>query len=396
MQLNVSPTTVSIAWGLLRKQKMVTGYKRSGIWVSNTSGPRAERVKETDDTVIGDMLDLRWAFPDPALLPSYEKALQSSISVGGLNSYDNTPIIPELEQQIRKNWPYSADAMLVANSASDGLGMLLQGLLLPGSVVAVEAPTLLILLDLLDYLQIRVIPVQCDHEGPVPAELARALAQNPVAFIYQPRTHLLTGHSVSPDRMLYLTALLQNSNTLIIEHDSLDGLSAKPLVSLGNHYPERTFHIRSYAKSYGPDLRLAVISGCDKMVEQLYNFRHLSADWSSRFLQGALAWLLQDAETERLILHGRAIYDQRRSALVEALAKRGVFVGLHDGLSLWLEVPSEKQALSVLTEHGVSVMPGSRCGEISRPHIRVSTSRLPIDKVEVVADAIAQACRHIR
>lgn len=46
-QLGVSPATVSAAWAQLRKQKVLAGKGRSGVWVSsNTVMPRPIRFEK--------------------------------------------------------------------------------------------------------------------------------------------------------------------------------------------------------------------------------------------------------------------------------------------------------------------------------------------------------------
>ncbi|MDR3409721.1 MAG: aminotransferase class I/II-fold pyridoxal phosphate-dependent enzyme, partial [Formivibrio sp.] len=283
---------------------------------------------------------------------------------------------------------YPAAAFMATNGGFDGIQVSLQALLMPGSVVAIEDPTTARLLDILDNLGAHVVPVRCDEDGPMADSLAVALKQKPAAFIYQPRTHAISSHSVSATRLQALAQVLENTETLIVEDDGVGEVSSQPAMSLGSHYPDRTIHITSYSKSLGPDLRLAVLSSSQEIVEQIQAYRNFGASWSSRVLQDAVAWLLKDPASIAAVAHARNVYAERRQTLLHALQTRGIQVPGRDGLSAWINVPSEQFALVTLAVRGFAVFPGARFSLQSSSHIRVCTS-LPIQDVEALADGIA-------
>ncbi|MFC0228233.1 aminotransferase class I/II-fold pyridoxal phosphate-dependent enzyme [Serratia aquatilis] len=387
--LGVSPATVSAAWSQLRKQKVIAGTGRNGVWVcGNKLNPhpvRFERIGNFGKHIIADLM---LSVPDPQLLPNLAQPLLQGIQVDNLNSYQREPIVPQLEEAVSQSWPYQAAAFLAADGGFDGMHSTLQTLIEPGSVVAIEDPTAARLLDMLDNINAQVVPIACDDEGPLPYVLAEALHKKPAAFIYQPRTHSATGNSVSEQRWQELARLLENTSTLIVEDDGIGELSRHPVYSLGSRFPDRTIHVRSFSKAYGPDLRLAVLSGPKEMIRQIQSFRNFGAGWSSRILQQALAWLLTDAETQQRLEEARVIYAQRRESLRLALANRGLHLAEKDGLSLWLPVPSEQFALITLAARGIAVLPGERCRIGGQQHIRVSTSILLPEQVDTIADAL--------
>jgi DNA-binding transcriptional MocR family regulator len=388
--LGVSPATVSAAWSQLKKQKVIAGRGRTGVWVCGDKvSPRPVRFEQIGNFGEHITADLVLSAPDPLLLPDLKAALISATETHHLNSYLREPIMPVLEEAVKLTWPYQADAFLAADGGFDGMSLIMQTLIMPGTRVAIEDPTASRLLDILDHIGADVLPVPCDEQGPLPDALQAALRQNPSAFIYQPRTHSHCGHTITPMRVRQLTALLRDQQTLIIEDDGLGDLSAWPAVSLGSEFPDRTVHVRSYSKSYGPDLRLGVVSGTREMIKQIQSFRNFGAGWSSRLLQHTLAWLLTDPQTQQGLGEARRIYAKRRQDLVTALAIRGIDVPLHDGLSIWLGVPSEQFALVTLAARGIAVLPGEGCRIRPGQHIRISTSQLTADKVDFVADALA-------
>lgn len=389
-ELGVSPATISEAWSELRQQKIISGRGRNGTWVC------AERFIAKPERLASaghygaNVLDLSMAVPDQALLPPLEKAMVYATSVGDLNSYARSRIVPELRDAIAGDWPYEPEAFLAINGGYNGVYTTLRALVRPGSVVAVEHPTAMRLLDILEDLGVKIVPVLSDSEGPLPASLKMALAERPAAFLFQPRLHSVTGQTVTLHRMEALAGVLAESDTLIIEDDGLADISAERPVSLGKRFPDRTVRIVSFSKTLGPDLRLAVLSGPASIVEQIQSYRAFSAGWTSRVLQAAVAWLIRDEETSRIVAGARATYQERRDALARELLERGVQTMPGSGLCLWVPVQSEPFAMVTLAARNIAVVPGNKFSILPSAHIRVATSKL-ISGHAQVAEAIALA-----
>ena len=389
-ELRVSPATISQAWSELRRQKIISGRGRNGTWVSGDRFvAKPERLASSGNYRAG-VLDLTLAGPDVALLPRLAEAMAYGASAADLNSYERSRIVPELKDAVSERWPYDAEAFLATNGGYNAVYAVLHALVSPGSSVAIEHPTAMRLLDILEDLGVKIIPVACDGDGPLPDSLREALRQRPTAFLFQPRLHSVTGATVSPSRLAQLGDALADSDALIIEDDGIGDISAAPPNSLGSRFAERTIHILSHSKSLGPDLRLAVLSSTGPIVEQIQSYRAFSAGWTSRILQGATAWLLRDPATWQIIAEARDLYQQRRDALADALGERGIAIPPGQGLCLWVPVLSEPFAMVTLAARNIAVNPGSKFSVLRSSHIRVATSTLS-DRCEEVADAIALA-----
>ncbi|KQM31447.1 PLP-dependent aminotransferase family protein [Rhizobium rhizogenes] len=389
-ELGVSPATISEAWSELRQQKIISGRGRNGTWVC------AERFVAKPERLASaghygaNVLDLSMAVPDQALLPPLAKAMVYATSVGDLNSYARSRIVPELRDAIAGDWPYEPEAFLAINGGYNGVYTTLRALVRPGSVVAVEHPTAMRLLDILEDLGVKIVPVLSDSEGPLPASLSQALAERPAAFLFQPRLHSVTGQTVTLQRIEALAGVLAESDTLIIEDDGLADISAERPVSLGKRFPDRTVRIVSFSKTLGPDLRLAVLSGSASIVEQIQSYRAFSAGWTSRVLQAAVAWLIRDEETSQIVAAARATYQERRDTLARELRERGVQTMPGSGLCLWVPVQSEPFAMVTLAARNIAVVPGNKFSILPSAHIRVATSKLTSGHAQV-AEAIALA-----
>lgn len=390
--LGVSPATISEAWSDLRRQKIITGRGRNGTFVSGDSFvAKPERLASVGHYG-RDVLDLSLASPDVALLPPLGLALEHGARAENLNSYERSRILPELEDAVRRTWPYDPGAFLVTNGGYNAVYTLLHALVRPGSSVAIEDPTAMRLLDILEDLGVDILPVDCDAEGPAPASLAKAMAHKPAAFLFQPRLHSVTGRTVSETRRAALADVLEGSAALIIEDDGLGDVSSSAPLTLGTRFPDRVIHIHSYSKTLGPDLRLAVLSSSASIVEQIQSYRSFSSGWTSRLLQGAVAWLLRDQETEPLIRRARAIYGERRAALVDGLERNGIRIEPGNGLCVWVPVASESFALVTMAARGIAVHPGSKFSVGPMPYVRVSTACLTDRHIDVV-EALTAAAR---
>lgn len=391
-QLGVSPATVSAAWAQLKKQKVLAGKGRGGVWVSgNTVMPRPIRFEKIGNYGDNIRADLAMAAPDPTLLPDLQPALQAALRSPHLNSYLREAISPLLLAAIQPRWPYAAEAFLATDGGFDAMNLVVQTLVSPGDRVVIEDPTATRLLDMLDNVGAEILPLACDEEGPLPEMLAALLRKSPVMVIYQPRTHSATGNSISAARQAALAETLAQSTTLIVEDDGIGDLSAAPAWSLGSLFPERTLHVRSFSKAYGPDLRLAVLSATAEMVRRIQAWRNFGVSWTSRILQDSVAWLLQDVATQEKVAAARAIYRQRREKMLAALAAHGLTLPLRDGLSICIPVASEQYAMITLAARGIAVLPGERCRLGPAQFIRVSIACLQETQLEMLASALAIA-----
>ncbi|QRM27716.1 PLP-dependent aminotransferase family protein [Microvirga sp. VF16] len=389
-KLGVSPATVSEAWSELRRQKMITGRGRTGTYVfGNTVTPRPARMGSVGHFGEG-VLDLTMAVPDHDLLPPLTQALMHAAQAENLNSYERTPILPELRAAVEPRWPYRPETFLATNGGYNAVYSTLHALVMPGASIAIEDPTAMRILDIIEDLGAEIIPVECDAEGPIPSSLAKALQKNPTAFIYQPRTHSVTGRAVTRERLAELAEALEGSDCYIIEDDGVGDVSPLLPVSMGDRFPKRVVHILSFSKSLGPDLRLAVLSSSVTVAKQIQSYRSFSSGWTSRLLQATTAWLLKDAGSMHMVAHARGIYAGRQMALTDRLRERSIDIPPGEGLCIWVPVESEQYALVTLAARGIAVLPGMKCSVRPTNHIRVATGILT-DRYEFVADSIKLA-----
>ncbi|SDZ33979.1 aminotransferase class I/II-fold pyridoxal phosphate-dependent enzyme [Herbiconiux ginsengi] len=362
--LGVSPATVSNAWQALSGVGLITSRGRAGSYVLQAATAwMPPHFGELAGSHVSARLDLSTGTPDGELLPDLTAALTRVPTRADTASYLSAPVLPELELQLRASWPYPVAALTIVDGALDAISRALETLVRYGDRVVVENPGFPPFFDLLEHLGVERIPVDVDAEGLRPDQLARALLLNPVAIILQPRAHNPTGASFTAERVRELARVLRAHEHLgdpvVIEDDHSGEISSAPAFSIGTWLPQRTLHVRSYAKSHGPDLRIAAIGGPELLIDRIVARRMLGPGWTSRMLQTILHDLLTASSSVSTVHDARRIYQARQRQLAEALVAHGLPHPPSDGINTWIPVADEKAAIVTLAAGGIRVAAGS-------------------------------------
>ena len=392
--LGVDPNTVAAAYRTLRDRGVIetAGRRGSRIRSRPASAPR-ESIRVD---VPAGARDVSQGNPDTALLPDLAPALAAAAAAYGSRPplYGDAPVDAELERLAREG--FRADGvpgggLAVASGALDAIERVLGAHLRPGDAVAVEDPGWGSLLDLIPALGLRPVPVAVDDEGPLPGDVERAVSRGARALVVTCRAQNPTGASLGPERAAELRALLAaHPQLLLIEDDHGHGIVDLPLNVLAGSV-ERWALVRSTAKAYGPDLRLAVLIGDETTVDRVRGRQRLGAGWVSHLLQHAVVHLWRTGAVNAPAVAGR--YGERRDALLDALLERGVRAHGRSGMNVWLPVPDETVAVARLLQSGWAVAPGARFRISSPPGVRVTVSPLAPDDVGPLADALAASVR---
>lgn len=396
--LDTSPTTVSAAWRHLVRAGMLETRGRNGTFVANgLRAPEARRYRVVVEMGTGATVDLSTGTPDPELLPEISEVLGRVSRRPLTTSYQDRPVLPELEALLRDRWPFEPEALTVVDGALDAIDRITSSIVRFGDRVLVEDPCFPPVLDLLDLLGAEPVPLALDADGVTPASLRGALDYAPVLWHLQPRAQNPTGVSTSPGRLRELAAVVRSHPNgralLVVEDDHSGDVASTPPVSLGRHLPAQVVHILSFSKSHGPDLRLAAVGGAGEVVERLSVRRMLGPGWSSRLLQAVLVELLRSDAALEVVSAARDTYRSRRRSLADALDELGVPTGGTDGINLWVPAADERTALVALAAQGVAVAPGSPFSPAFRSsdHLRVTVATVR-DRHDELAATLARAC----
>ncbi|MBT2482125.1 aminotransferase class I/II-fold pyridoxal phosphate-dependent enzyme [Streptomyces sp. ISL-94] len=393
-ELGVNPNTVAAAYRTLRERGVIEtdGRRGSRVRARPASAPRdALRT-----AVPAGVRDITAGNPDASLLPPLDRALAAAArrSAQAPTLYGEDPVAPELAQLARAD--LDADGVpegpiALTSGALDGIERVLAAHLKPGDAVAVEDPGWGNVLDLMPALGLRILPVAVDDDGPRPEAVARALAAGARALLVTARAQNPTGAVVSAERAARLRALLaEHPGVLVVDDDHGHGIVDEPLHPLGG-VTRHWALIRSVAKAYGPDLRLAVLTGDPVTLDRVRGRQRLGPGWVSRLLQYAVVELWTSGAVDRTAV--ARSYGERRDGLVAALAERGVRAHGRSGLNVWVPVADETGAVTRLLAAGWAVSAGARFRVESPPGVRLSVSLLTPADVPRLADAVAEAVR---
>ncbi|MFG2998944.1 aminotransferase class I/II-fold pyridoxal phosphate-dependent enzyme [Streptomyces sp. NPDC048340] len=392
--LGVNPNTVAAAYRTLRERGVIEtdGRRGSRVRARPASAPRDElRI-----AVPAGVRDIAAGNPDVRLLPALDAALAGAARryAQAPTLYGDDPVAPELARLARADLDADgvpAGPVAVTSGALDGVERVLIAHLRPGDGVALEDPGWGGVLDLVPALGLRALPVAVDDDGPVPEAVARALEAGARALIVTARAQNPTGAAVSGARAAELRALLAGyPDVLVISDDHAHGIVDVPLHTLGG-VTRHWAVIRSTAKAYGPDLRLAVLTGDAVTLDRLRGRQRLGAGWVSRLLQYAMVELLSSGAVDRVAV--ARSYGQRRDGLVGALAEYGVRAHGRSGMNVWVPVADETAVVTRMMGAGWAVAPGSRFRVEAGPGVRMTVSSLSPSEVPGLAAAVAAAVR---
>ncbi|WP_274917369.1 aminotransferase class I/II-fold pyridoxal phosphate-dependent enzyme [Streptomyces sp. WZ-12] len=390
--LEVNPNTVAAAYRTLRDRGVIETAGRRGSRVRpRPASTSREAVRVVAPPGVRNVAD---GNPDPALLPSLGEAFAEAAArnahrpvLYGMPAVDDDFEALARAAFLRAGLPEGPIA--VASGSLDAIERVLAAHLRPGDAVAVEDPGWGSLLDLIPALSLRPVPVGVDDDGPMPDRLAAALKQGVRAVVVTDRAQNPTGAAISAPRAAELRTLLAgHPGVLLIEDDHGHGIVDLPLHRLSG-VTDHWVLVRSTAKAYGPDLRLAALTGDTVTVDRVRGRQRLGPGWVSHLLQRAVVHLWRTSAIDPTAV--AAAYGERRDALIQALEQRGVRAHGRSGMNVWVPVPDETSAVARLLHSGWAVAPGARFRMQSPPGIRITVSGLTADDTVPLADAVAEA-----
>ncbi len=390
-RLGVNANTVAAAYRLLRERGAVEAAGRRGTRVRHRPATTPRSLLGLD--VPASVRDLSTGNPDPALLPiTFAWVPQARPLLYGEPAM--SPELVDYTQAALAADGVPAGHLAVASGALDGIERALIAHLRPGDRVAVEDPGWANLLDLLAALGLAAEPVRVDDDGPLAADMARALGRGVRAVVITNRAQNPTGAALSADRADALRALLAGraDEVLLVEDDHCSGIAGAPLRTLAGSTGNWAF-VRSASKAYGPDLRVAVLAGDRRTVERVHGRLRLGPGWVSHLLQDLAVRLWRDEGATQLIRAAEEQYTNNRTRLCAALAERGVAAHGRSGLNVWVPVPDETVAITRLLGAGWAAAPGTRFRIRTPAGIRITIADLAADEIDHLADAVAESVR---
>jgi DNA-binding transcriptional MocR family regulator len=382
--LGVAGATVSAAYRILQERGVTLAFGRRGTRI-RPSAPAAP----TPPPPPRGVRDLVAGNPDRELLPDPRRHLRKlkvrrRLYGEELNDRD---LIAVARSHFRSD-KLPSKHIAVVSGALDGIERVLREQLRPGDRVIVEDPGFAGIMDLLAALALVPVPVSVDDEGMLPDALLRAMRTAASAIIIVPRAQNPTGGAITRSRARKLrTILRQRPEMLLIEDDHAGRVAGAPYVTLVEPSRQRWAVVRSISKFFGPDLRVAIVTGDQQSITALERRQTIGMRWVSHILQTLVATMWRDRAVQRQLALAEKTYTARRRALLRALAAHGIEAHGKSGLNVWIPVSDESATVQALFQAGWAVHAGESYRIASGPAIRVTIATLsPADAKRFAAD----------
>lgn len=263
-----------------------------------------------------------------------------------------------------------AEQVLVTSGSQAGLRLCAAVLLARGDRVAIEEPGYPGARAAFTAAGADIVPVPVDDEGIDVSALA-AMRQRVRAVYVTPSHQYPLGMSMSAGRRLALLEWASRHDAWIIEddYDSEYRYVSRPLAALqGMDARERVVYVGTFSKVLYPSLRVGYLVVPRALWDAFLDARDALDVFSPSLYQLALAEFLDEGHFARHLRRMRAIYQRRREALLEGLARHcdGALIVLNAdaGLHVATLLPGaedDQTVIKKMTARGLTAMSLSVC-----------------------------------
>jgi DNA-binding transcriptional MocR family regulator len=410
--LDLSRTTVTSAYGLLRQEGFLTGGQGAPARTTAPAAPAAGNPTKAAEPSASGFMDMTAAVlpADPNVHAAYVRALERMPARLPGHGYEMTGL-EELREAVaggyrRRGLPTSAGQILITHGAHNGLVHLLRLMVRPGDPVVVDHPTYPQALDAIVAAGGRPAPVALpedeaeagwDVEG-----LIAACRSSGAAMAYLTLDHHNpTGRMMrSADRARLLAGLKGGETLLVLDETLVElTLSGPPALTASSVDAPRVVRLGSMSKSVWGGLRIGWIRADRAVIERLARSR-ASFDLGVPILeQLAAVELLSDGGAALALRRPllRARRDHLRARLAERLPEWSC-PRPAGGLSIWAGLPTPVS--SVLTvqaaAEGLRLAAGPRFGVNGAFERRLRLPyTLPEAELDAAVDILARAFRKV-
>ncbi|MBC2593352.1 PLP-dependent aminotransferase family protein [Ruficoccus amylovorans] len=379
----VSPASALQALSLLEARGLIEARPKSGFFVRHRRvdcapppppsscklEPGAVGVSDVVAQVFyqaGDerMVPLGAAIPAPELLPTERLsrclAQLARSQPERLGRYDIKPGHPELLRQLVRRFAsygchVAQEELVVTFGAMEALNLAVRAVTHPGDIVAVESPCYFGLLEILESLGLRALPVPGTCEEGIDLDLLEtAIERHRVkAVMLVPSFSNPNGSCMSQPRRERLMALLADHGIPLVEDDIYGDIHfgperPRPVKSLDRD--GLVLYCGSFSKILSPGLRVGWVAG-GRYSEQVRRLKYISSLTTPAINQLAIARFLESTAMER---HLRSLRQAFRTQMAqiseEILASFPEGTGLSQpegGFYLWVQLPDGVDAFDL-------------------------------------------------
>lgn len=271
-----------------------------------------------------------------------------------------------------------ADSLCIARGSQMGIFLVARVLVRPGDAVAFERLSYGPARRAFEACGARIVPVEQDAQGLLPASLEQACRQTSIRAVYVTPHHQFPTTVMMPARRrLELLALAEQYGFMVVEDDydhefHYDRRPMLPMASFAHH--GRVIYVGSLSKVLAPGLRVGYVAARPDIIQRCASEIMLLDRQGSTVTELAVAELIESGELRRIIWRALRVYAQRRQIMAEALAEQlapwGDFTLPAGGLAFWWRLkPGLDAALlaHAASTRGLQLLPPSAFGLDTTP-----------------------------
>jgi DNA-binding transcriptional MocR family regulator len=327
------------------------------------------------------------------------------------------PLIELLKQYLRqKGLDVEHNSLIITTGAQQAINLLAKVFLDPGDVVITEFPSFIGALAAFKSYGAECVGVDLDEEGIIIDKLAAAYAQHrdKAKLLYlTPYFHNPAGIIYSQKRKAELLDFLAGTQLCFLEDDPYGELyfddADKPLtqpMKALNDKAAPICYVGSFAKIFGPGMRLGWLLGPTEIVEKCELAKQSQDACSSTFTQVLAYAYLKQNRLQPYLEMLRTVYKRRAATTIAAL-ERGLPPGVtftrpKGGFYIWITMPQHIDATAVFNsslKKGAAFVIGNAFDPEGRRNnsLRLAFSQTPEEKLEegitIICDAIRQSMK---
>lgn len=321
-------------------------------------------------------------------------------------SYAPTNGEPGLRRQIAYRYLNQGGAVdpaevIITNGGQEALAIALQSIASRGDIVALESPTYLGLLELIESLGMLVLEIEtCPVEGVNLEALERALGTHDVRVcMFSSSLNNPLGCVSSDDHRFRLVELLEAHDIPLIEDDVYGELVfASPRPKLAQFFSRKgqVLTCASFSKTVAPGYRVGwLLPG--NYLETAQKLKRAISCSSGLLTQLTLSEHLASGDYDRHLKRLKPVLKQNSERMTAAVERSfPSATGISDpkgGSVLWLELPREvdsAELFDLAIEQNISIMPGDvfAAGRRYRNFIRLSFGHPWSEQIEQGLDRL--------
>ena len=359
-QLDVDLTTITRAYDEARRRNLLEGRGARGTYVA---APKVELTA---------VLDLSMNTPPPPDGVDFDDMMKQGLSQVLMRA-DNALLMTyhlgggsDADRQAGATWlapmfgQLDSAQLLVCPGAQAAIAALILALTEPGDVILAEPMTYPGLRAAAARFGRRIVAVEADKHGMVPALLEQAWRRHKARMVYlNPTLQNPTAVTMPERRRKELAGIARRCNLRIVEDDPYWRLADAPPPPIARFAPEQVLYISTLSKCLTPGLRVAFVLVRDPLERERFLAALRSFALMVAPLTAALAtqWI-RDGSAERLLAGVREEARLRHRMARTILAGR--YSGLGDGLHVWLPLPAywnASQLAHAAESEGIAVTP---------------------------------------